>query len=421
MQIAMQVQLRSRFVQGPFVEASLIVVLCGLFVFLLPTSYNGDESPILQNAIYSIAFALVLLLLLLDKARFEGKRLLMAAALFLYLLIASIFVVGSGVGRFSLARLVPIVLTALLFSLCFKKRCIGAKFATNVLDLILIVIIVWNVTAMAHIAPFEQFVRSFYTQLDDYTATTYSLLIGKPVFTFGVHNFAAAFYAILFLLCAQVYFVLNRKRMLLYAVALLFFTLLLKSAASYASLGLMVTLFILSYYHYRETKIPLFIPILIACALGTIFLVAFPQVVERLFFSTTNGFGSRYLASGLYSENYRIVESFPMGTGYSIVDGLWYADSGFIVYLTMGGVLCFALLVPLFWGYCKDNIPDPFIRCAFVAVIFVCELSFPSFIYWKMMFCYVFFALISAAISCSSELSNAEKIGALKCDLGANG
>lgn len=399
--------------------ASLVAVLCCLFSFFFPTSYGGERFPVFQNAIYSLAFALVLFLMLLDGVHLKNNRLFMAAVLFLYLLIASALVVGSGAGRFSLARFVPIMLTAFLFTFDFGRSRISTALAVGLLDFSLVAIIVWNLIAMAHVQPFEQFVLGFYIQLDEYTATTYSLLVGKPIFTFGVHNFAAAFYSFLFLLCIQAYFVLSKKRMLVYGGALLVFTLLLKSAASYASLALMVVLFIFAYYRYRDTRIPLLVPVLVACAVGAVLLVAFPHVVERLFFSSTNGFGTRYLADGLYSANYRVLESFPFGIGYSIVDGLWYADSGFVIYLTMGGILCFVLLLPLFWGYCKDNIPDSFVRYAFIAIVIICELSFSSFMYWKTMFCFVYFALVSTAISCSMEPFNIKTANARRCKLGA--
>lgn len=395
-----------------------VVVLCCLFSFFFPTSLEGEGLPIFQSALYAIAFVLVLFFLFLNGARVKGIRFLLAAALILYLFVASIYVVGSGVGRFSFARVTPVLLIVSLFVLNHGKAHISAQSAVKTLDFILIVVILWNFTAMMHLEPFEQFILDFYSQLDEYTATAYSLLVGKPIFTFGVHNFAAAFYSFLFLLCIQVHYALEKRRMLVYGGALLFFTLMLKSAASYISFAFMVVFFVLAYYRHRETSIPLIVPISLACVVGAVFLMSFPQIAERLFFSSTNGFGARYLADGLYFANYEILRLFPLGIGFSIVDGLWYADSGFIIYLTMGGILGLVLLLLLLWGYCKDNIPDPFIRYSFIVVVIICELSFSSVLYWKTMFCFVFFAVISTSVSRLSEKTSTRSNAAKEYEMG---
>lgn len=361
-----------------------VLGICVLMAFFFPTSFGGVQIEVIWGVINSLSMGIVLLVLFW---RFGASRrgIVVAIAVALFLALATLIVVQGNVGEFSLARFAPAVLVLLLLALRLDSFRIDAASVIRLTDVLMWVIVLWNAACMCHVTWFEEFVVNYYTQLDDYTATQYSLLIGKPVFTFGVHNFASVFYLTLFYLSLRLFMSGNRrKRFFVYCVVLFVFTLMLRSTSAYGTAAVMLLLFAWQLWRHDKSAAKFFIAFL--AIVGVLLIFTSQTVIERLLLDS-NGFIPRYLNNELYFGNENFLKSYPLGLGFTIPSdsSIYLADSGFWIYRTMGNLPFLAGLIVLVILFITTNFKGE--DRLFVAIsILLAELSFASLLYWKTIF-----------------------------------
>lgn len=358
-----------------------IVVIIALIIlaFFLPTSIQGRQIEAEWGLINAFVIGLIVLINIYKYGIIKSS-LFLAVTLLTLLGIASLIVLLNDAGRFSIARLAPAFIVLIVFSLRLKRMRISEQAIITIIDILSLIIIIWNICALLQIEAFTTFIRRNYIQLDDYTATEYSLLVGKPIFTFGVHNFASTFYLFLFYISIKIFFLYKKKRALLYAAIYFIFTLLLKSTAAYGTAAFMIVLVSFELW-YKKRSSGKWILVLAAPFLIAIIFIN-PTVIERLLLAD-NGFIARYATNSLYMENTFFLQSFPFGAGVTIPDGLYFADSGFWIYLTMGNFPFLIGIFVLFIMFIFSNIEETDDRLFLICSTLLSELSFASFMYWK--------------------------------------
>lgn len=377
-----------------------IMALCVIMAFFLPTSLGGTQI----EAEWAIANALVmgvLILLLFWDYGVSKQGIVLALIMLLYLTCSTVLVVADNDGYFSIARFAPAVAAIVLLSLRIKPFRFQVSLSIKLMDFLIGVIAVWNIACMLHITQFEGFVTDFYTQLDDYTATQYALIIGRPVFTFGVHNFASVFYLCLFYTCLKIYFYFRLRRYLIYGIVLFAFTLMLRSTAAYGTAAIMLIIFAWYLWRYRKSALK-YLMVALAVA-GVLVIFSNPAVVERLLLDS-NGFIPRYFSNELYQGNMSFLNEHPLGLGFTIpYDGSVYlADSGFWIYLTMGNFPVLVGVFVLVCGFIISNFKGE--DRWFIAInILFAELSFASLLYWKTLFLILIMAGILNGINSYSN------------------
>lgn len=357
------------------------LILLVFLAFFLPTSIEGKQIEAIWGAINATLIGVVCIRLA-SRHGFNRFMTIIAIAVLVALCVSSLIVLIGNAGEFSIARFAPTFIVLVIFSLRIGNVCIRRETAIRLIDILALVIIAWNLLAIIRFEPLISFVEKYYIQLDDYTATEYSLLVGKPVFTFGVHNFASMFYFFIFYCVSKIFFQDGYKRMLVYSVFLFVFTLLLASTAAYGTAAIMIAAFSYELW-YRKTVsikwlIVLLAPVIIA------FILLNPATIERLLLSE-NGFIARYASNDLYAGNSAFLMEYPLGAGFTIPSSskVYFADSGFWIYLTMGNVVLLCGLFALFFFYVKKNVNEKDDRIYLVVSYLVAELSFSSFLYWK--------------------------------------
>jgi len=367
----------------------IIYAIILLMFLVFPTSINRNVFSVeIIIALWGFQSVLILLLAFLDKV--STGQILVSFVCILCLSVATMVSSSESLLYISLARIAPIICFLVI---CCLHVCDNIEFAffSRLLDVACVLIIIWNLLTLLRIDWFIEFVNCFYTQLDTYTATYWSLVNNKPIFTFGVHNFAAVFYMHFFLFCFCAYRQTNKKRYILYMLSLYMFTLLLKSSSGIGIFGIM-TLFICSLFINRLDKLLLTV-VCISTMLLCIFQTSIGVEYITSLTSKANGFIARYSSeSSLYEGNFNILNRFPMGIGFQIGKpdlGLYFADSGFIIYYTMGGGLILALFLGLIFNYYKKNLGLKMALVLFLVVLLT-ELSLVSFMYNKTLYLYIF-------------------------------
>lgn len=220
-------------------KTTTIVVICVAAAFFLPTSINGEQIEIINSVVNAVLFGLVMALLV-KRGVLSKSKAIISLVMLAYLLLASLVIIIQNAGSLSLARAIPVSLILLLSVVEFKEIDFPVKWTVHLIDVLTIVIFIWNILCMIHFDPLERFVLNNYIQLDDYTATTYSLMQSKPIFTFGVHNFASTFYLALFFVCSKLFHLGYGRRFLFFMLVYAVFTVLLNSTASIGTFMLMV-------------------------------------------------------------------------------------------------------------------------------------------------------------------------------------
>lgn len=368
-------------------QLAYIIILILFFIF--PTSIN--------RITYSAGIVLLMsviqsgiIMFFAWQGKINNRQFLIAALTVGYLLIATFIALSEPKLSFSIARFAPII--------CFVAMCcivnqslMPPKFFICLLDIMCIVIIIWNLLTMLNIRIFIEFVNCFYTQLDSFTATYWSLESKKPVFTFGVHNFASIFYMHFFLFSYYVYKKLKKKRCFFYMLMLLIYTLLLRSSSS-LGIAAVMCLFLYNLFRKDKKKNLLFF----CCVCFGIVLFIYSGLSSRYVdavSSKANGFIARYSSeTTLYNGNYQILKKFPLGIGFTIGEkelNIYFGDSGYIIYYTMGGLILNGLLFLLLYRYYKRNLNRK-IAIVLTFVVLLTELSLISFMYGKTIYLYLF-------------------------------
>lgn len=376
-------------------KTALIILI--LLAFLFPTSVGGRQVEIIWGVVNALAIGAVCVALA-SRYGFDCRVLVFAFVLLVALSISSLIVLLHNDGSLSVARFAPSFLVSIVFSLHVGKIQLPRETVIKFIDIFSIAIIVWNFLTLVRFDPLIQFVENYYIQLDDYTATEYSLISGKPVFTFGIHNFASFFYLFMYYCTLKVYLQENSKRMLLYAVAFIIFTLLLVSTAAYGTAAIMIAVFTYEFWYRKSISIKWLIVLLAPIIIALILLN--PTTIERLLLSD-NGFIARYASNDLYAGNSAFLKEYPLGAGFTIPSSgqVYFADSGFWIYLTMGNVALLCGLFAFFFLYVKQNVHDKDDRMLLIVSYLIAELSFSSFLYWKTIAFLVISVVVLNALS----------------------
>ena len=391
-----------------------VVIL--LMFFLFPTSINRTPHPTAVILLLSL-LQCGLIVLFAWQEWLNKRQVLLAIIAIVYMAVATVVALTEPRLNLNLPRTEILICFIALCCISNKSR-ISADFFLRVLDIICIVMLFWNILTLLRVQPFISFVNNFYTQLDTYTATYWSLVNNKPIFTFGVHNFASIFYLHFFLFNYAAFQKYAKRRFLFYMVMLFGFTLLLKSTSSAGIAGIMLLLFLRLFWKDKR-KVML---ILLGVAVGMMLFLASGLASQYVsaFSSKANGFLGRYSnETDIYDGNYRIMESFPMGIGFTVGQpelNLYFADSGYIIYYTMGSVLLPCILFLLLYRYYKRNLNKK-MALVLTGVAMLTELSLISFMYEKTLYLYIFeVGFFRSILGCGDYFGSEEIVG--KCEIG---
>lgn len=365
------------------------------FAFFYPTSEGGiileGNNVGYTYSYYGIALLLSVLYLMTNEV--NRKRFALALLLFAYMSLATFMSVTIVGGVFSIARLIYIIVPMLILSTDdlprFKK-----KFILNSLELLTLVIIIWNFLLITMNAAVMAFTKDTYSQFVSYTTSVF-VDNGRPVFTFGIYSYGAFFYAGLFMFW---YIASNevegyaRTRYNAYMIILIIFQLLLRGSTA-LFLGTYMLFMYLKTFGRNKLRF-LLLPVFLIGGTYFIYIQNFDWT-RLLIGNENNGFLSRY-GFKLFEENYRALKDTFFGIGYSVVRQyrIDYTDSGYIVLFTMGNIL-----LPVIMYYClfqkiKHNTPQKIYIFIFILYMLF-EFSLPGILYTKLA---LFMAFIFMAI-----------------------
>ena len=228
----------------------------------------------------------------------------------------------------------------------------------------------------------------------------------KPILIFGVHNLAAFFYMGFFMLTYFYFYYKGEYKYLVQSIFYLILIVFLRCSTSF--MFLIFALFIFIYFNKRSYKV-IFISmaILIVCIIfynSDIFIL-----YKNALSSNSNGFIPRYLEgfSTLYKSNYDVLTENVLGIGYTVGDittGLYYADSGYILTLTTGGLFYFFSFYIMFARFLKINLKVSQVFIIVFLLIMLMEFGFITFFYYKTI-AFILFIVFSANAICNVERS----------------
>lgn len=372
------------------------VFLLILVTFIVPLSKKGESNIVLYELL-SLVLSFCALLIFILSNKIKKSKLILFFILLVYFCISTWITVINGF-TFSPTRFGYILLTTSILILFPKITQLKIAFFEKILHCIFIVILIGNFISYFNIFGFNTFLVNNYTQ---YMAniTNYHLSIHKPIFIFGVHNLAAFFYTGLFIVSYITYYY-GKKRIYLYE-SIIYFILNVLTRCSTGFAFMVFSCLVVLYLNLKKKK---FIYIFIILILISIIFFNSDLMNSYLdiLSSNTNGFFSRYLGGfyNLYRNNIDILFQFPMGIGFSIADSsteLFYADSGFLIVLTTGGIIYFILFYYLLYIFLKSNICNKKIINILLGWIMIMELGFVTFYYLKTT-CFILFCVIYLGI-----------------------
>lgn len=330
-------------------------ILFGVCLFIyafLPTSLNG---VIFENIIEVPRWFLTILIIISFCAinRVNKTRFVASFIIILYLMVVTLISLQMYGGKFSLARFVPAVCLLLLFSIDFTVQ-VDRKSANIFIIILLTAAVLWGIGLILKVSPIGEFTIRYYSQSYQ-SAVPRSVAFGKPVFTFGIHTRAALFYFGVFVVLYDRY-IKTQQVLALYGCitcAILCFFLTSNSALVYTACMAAMLLWRLKTKPFVLVLSILFISVLVASFL--------PDLMNRYQISMNsvgNGMTGRYSESAhLYDDNFEIIKH-SLGVGFSIPDRIHpeFADSGWIMFLTMGGIVfAVAIYLMLFFSI-KSNV-----------------------------------------------------------------
>ena len=368
------------------------VLFCGfVFVaFFSKLSINGGALST-KSTIYLWIITLFFVVALMAFCSLDKKNLIIAICIFLYLFIATIFILQSKEFRFNIARFAPIFICLVVFSINMPKMK-NENFMRIIFDIVVLTIIITNILMMLGNNIIIEFICDNYTQYLEYI-TEYHISIKKPLGFFGVPNLAAFFYTSLFLIS---YCLLEKTKKLkynFYLVILFFFCVLLRSSTSLGYALLMLLMYIFKNRKSRKiVAISLLVGIIIIVFLNSQIFVAFYENLK----AGVNGFLPRYIngINGLYKDNFKVLSQFVLGIGFSTpienTYNIYFADSGYIIFYTMGNLVLPIVLYFLFYLWLKKNIKSKEYRTYFFILAMTMELGFITFMAIKTIILYIF-------------------------------
>ncbi|MCK9443845.1 MAG: hypothetical protein M0Q14_04830 [Tissierellaceae bacterium] len=365
-----------------------IIPIISLFMFVyLPTSNN---SKIYGNGwiitIWALATVMVLILYFKNKSN-TIKSLMIFLFVTIYMSIITLVILNiNSYARISIARIAPILLLTLLYSI---KIDVGNqyKLMTRLLDLFFITMIIWNILILVDNSFINEFTTNYYSQYYN-RALFYSLLYNKTVMSFGVHTYASYFYMLFFYMSYQTAKVTKKRKYYLYCISATIFTFFLTSNTSIIY-GIIMVFMLLKLF---KTK-PLTMIVLLL--IGVIVLINFYIVLTEkylfIFQSNSNGFIARYLGEDIvFQENINYILN-NYAIGFNILDNvdLNYSDSGYMVYLTMGNFPLLFIIYYWTFRFLKNNIPkDSLLFILFI--VFSFEVALPATFNYRYIYAMIF-------------------------------
>lgn len=388
------------------IQNLVLVSISILMFFIFPTSFGGVRYSVNQE-ILSWSFLSICIVCFLITNKFAYKNIIVVILIIMYMIYAT-FLANLNEGYdISLARIAPVICALFLFLGKIKNK-IPFKYFELALHIMCIIMIIWNIMTMLKFELFIKFVVSFYSQFYDY-ATEGQILRGKPVFTFGVHNVAAFFYIQYFLFCRFTYNFTRKKIFIFYMIFMFFFTLMLRSTTSLGFSLIMIS--ILFYMSKNRLKVRLMFIITMISGLGIFLISPIFETYKMMLFSKTNGFFPRYFGeTTIFSNNFDMLFRNILGIGFTIPRGeikAYFADSGYLVYLTMGSVFFLFSIYYLFTNYTRNNIEKKY-RNIFLITVVLFELSIPSFLYLKSIYFYLFAAFFYNSLNIDESIKKSE-------------
>ncbi|QQQ28047.1 oligosaccharide repeat unit polymerase [Chryseobacterium indoltheticum] len=370
-----------------------IYYVFAFFMFVLaPTSFHGILPELNQIIISWSILSITILIGIMWFSTFNTGHLIFVLAIFAYLTVITIISnYYDANGRFSLARIAPIV-CFLLFTLLNFKINISIRLTKFFVHFFMIIFIIWNYLIIVGNSFIENYTISNYTQL--YQEATSNMFIKKrPIMSFGIYTFASLFYFLFFFINKSFWEITRKKIYMIYMILLLVVNVLLVSnTAAIFSL-------IMAYYIYRSIKKPFFKVLMVILIIISVFLLFANFNLSEYYLeslnSESNGFRGRYTDYGTLNTNLEYIDNY-FFIGFNIIDGLTYSDSGYIVYYTMGGILLIITMYFCLYKFLKHNIPNNYLYILIPILIF--EIALPVIIYYKFIYASIFFIITMKAI-----------------------
>jgi len=367
------------------IAKALLLLVIVVFAFY-PQSTGGvinEGMPL--YVYYGIASGLALLYLLLGSIK--PHRLAVSLVLLVYMWFVSLVSVQALDSQVSLARLVPVTVVLILFSEDIFRE-VPHTFLARVLEALTIVVVAWNFGLILGVNSIINFTIRYYSQFTTFTVET-QIAGGKPIFTFGVHTHAAFFYMLLFYMWYRtVLGIHSRKRYYVYMVVLLIDTTQLSSYTAALFAGIMAVLLL------RRLWVKSVTGALGVLSVGlVVFVMRFQQIMSYVMMALTDpehGLAPRYLnIQYLYATNFEVLRIVPLGIGFTIPRqfDIYYTDSGYIVYYTMGGVVFTVAIYCLLLWFLRSNLRRYWGMMLFFMLF---ELATPSLLYVKTVLILVF-------------------------------
>lgn len=370
------------------VDSAILIILLGILVFIFPTSIVG--SPLDSKgtiALWGAGTLILLLLIYLNKM--DRKLLAYAMLLGSYLFVATYMIIFRNTYfRFSIARVAPIICCLGVFIVNLKVSYQDRQRVLKFFRFILNVVLVINIALLLQVTPIKELIINFYTQYDK-VITAHQISTNKPISFFGVHNIASFFYTGFFLICMECFYREKQKRYAWYMFGLFLCNLLLKSTTSLGFTCLMILMLFTYNSKITKKKIWMFFGTAFVAVLF-LFSPLFSAYVNALL-SKTNGFIPRYINGfqTLYKNNFIELLRNPLGIGFTISDSLeyplYYTDSGYFVYLTMGNFCLLLGVYFLFKKYISKYVAGQKVLYLFLLYLLF-DLGGISFLFFRSIF-----------------------------------
>lgn len=302
--------------------------------------------------------------------------------------------------RFSVARIAPLLLLLMLLTIKIKQIP-DMKVMERLIDIFSVICIVWNIGILLQFQPIVHFTQCFYSQYYE-RALYYSMLYRKPVMGFGVHTYAAYYYFLIFTCYYALVVKYNRMKDYILCTVYIVLTVLLTSNSSLIYAVIMLLMFL------WQIRKKVFALLGLGSIGGVVLWKNWSRIVENYIIFLTNnksGFRGRYLGSDSFTHNFEVIKN-SLGIGFCILDNknITYSDSGYVMYMTMGGIVLISLLYFLIILFLEDNIAKPY-RWSILFLVLSFEIALPGTFSYRFIFSTVFIVYFFRALN-SGELSS---------------
>ncbi len=367
------------------IKRNSIPILSMIMFAFFPTSFAGKiGGNLYMIVLWSLVALFELFVIFTNAVNIDKLRLVLFTLLYM-VGVSAIQLCTNEWARLSIARIAPMML--LLLSMAITIKYISDfSVMEKLIDFFLVICIIWNTGILLQLSPVVKFTEFFYSQYYE-NALYYSMLYRKPVMSFGVHTYAAFYYFLMFLCNYGLAKRRGKKKDYICCLIYIMFTVFLTSNSSliYAVIMLVMYLFLL-----RKK-----VHILLGMFFGGFLLLwqnsdLILQNYAAFLTDGKSGFRGRYIGNNSFGENLEVIKN-SLGIGFCILDdkNLVYTDSGYIMYLTMGGIVLAAILYFLLVLFVKDNIPKAY-RLFILFLIMSFEVAVPGTFNYRFIFALIF-------------------------------